>query len=157
MAAIWAIEGNEGGTSEERMTAYFDGHRHPQHALAARVIYVANQYVANQGEAMIGYIAGHLTRRFACDGELEWLYVVPQRRRSGVASGLMPRLAAWFQEQKAFRVCVNVARSNAVAHSFYARYGAVPINQHWLVWSDFAAAIEKSSRTVGTRTGRDLK
>jgi hypothetical protein len=69
----------------------------------------------------------------------------------------MPCLAAWFQEQKALRVCVNVARSNAVAHSFYARHGAVPINQHWLVWSDFTAAIEKSSRTVSTRTAADLK
>jgi GNAT superfamily N-acetyltransferase len=152
MAAIWAIEGNEGGTSEERMTAYFDGQHHPQHALAPRVI-----YVAHEGEAMIGYIAGHLTRRFACDGELEWLYVAPQRRRSGIASGLMPCLAAWFKQQKASRVCVNVARSNAAAHSFYARHGAEPMNQYWLVWSDFAASVEKSTSTVSARTAGDLK
>jgi GNAT superfamily N-acetyltransferase len=152
MAAIWAIEGNEGGTSEERMTAYFDGLLHPQHALAPRVI-----YVAHEGAAMIGYIAGHLTRRFACDGELEWLYVVPERRRSGIASGLMRRLAVWFKQQNASRVCVNVARSNAVAHSFYARHGAVPMNQYWLLWSDFASAIEKSMSTLSTRTGGDLK
>jgi GNAT superfamily N-acetyltransferase len=152
MAAIWAIEGNEGGTSEERMTAYFDGHLHPQHALAPRTI-----YVAHEAEAVIGYIAGHLTRRVACDGELEWLYVVPQRRRSGVASGLMPCLAAWFKEQKASRVCVNVARSNTAAHSFYARHGAEPMNQYWLVWDNFAAAIEKSMRTLSTRTAGDLK
>jgi GNAT superfamily N-acetyltransferase len=140
MAAIWGIEKGEGGTSEERMMAYFDGQLHPQHALAPRVI-----YVAQEGDALLGYIAGHLTRRFGCDGELEWLFVVPERRRSGVASSLMPYLAAWFKQQSAARVCVNVARFNTAAHSFYARHGAAPMNQHWLVWSDFAKAIEKSS------------
>jgi GNAT superfamily N-acetyltransferase len=140
MAAIWAVEKGEGGTSEERMTAYFDGLHHPQHALAPRVI-----YLAEEGDTMIGYIAGHLTRRLACGGELEWLYVIPARRRAGVASGLMPHLAGWFKQQNASRVCVNVARSNTVAHRFYARHGAEPLNQYWLVWSDFAASVEKSS------------
>jgi len=41
MARIWGIEKSEGGTSEERMTAYFDGQLHPQHALPPRGIYVA--------------------------------------------------------------------------------------------------------------------
>lgn len=27
------------------------------------------------GEAL-GYVAGHLTRRFGCEGELQWIYVV---------------------------------------------------------------------------------
>lgn len=152
MAAIWAIEKGEGGTSEQRMTAYFDGLHHPQHALAPRVI-----YVAHEGEAMIGYIAGHLTRRFACDGELEWLYVLPERRRSGVASGLMPCLAAWFRLQNASRVCVNVARGNTAAIRFYAKHGAEPMKLGWMMWSDFAASIEKSSSTASTRTAGDLK
>jgi GNAT superfamily N-acetyltransferase len=152
MAAIWAIEGNEGGTSEERMTAYFDGQLHPQNALAPRVI-----YVAHEGEAMIGYIAGHLTRRFGCEGELEWLYVVPERRRSGVASSLMPCLAAWFKQENVARVCVNVARFNTAAHSFYARHGAEPLSQYWLVWSEFAASVEKSMSTASTRSAGDLE
>ena len=63
------------------MTAYFDGLHHPQHALLPRVI-----YVACQDDALIGYIAGHLTRRFACDGELEWLYVI----RSAVVAAWPP-------------------------------------------------------------------
>lgn len=119
------------------MTAYFDGLLHPQHALAPRVI-----YVAHEDDAMIGYIAGHLTRRFACNGELEWLYVTPERRRCGVASGLMPCLAAWFQQQDAARVCVNVARRNTVAIDFYAKHGAEPMKLGWMVWTDFAKSVK---------------
>jgi GNAT superfamily N-acetyltransferase len=138
MARIWGLEKGEGGTSEERMTAYFDGQLHPQHALPPRVI-----YLAEEGNALIGYIAGHLTRRHGCDGELEWLYVIPESRRSGVASGLMPCLAAWFKEQKAARVCVNVARTNTAAIQFYAKNGAAPMKPGWMVWADFAQAIAK--------------
>ncbi|MGH7752666.1 MAG: GNAT family N-acetyltransferase [Gemmatimonadales bacterium] len=42
--------------------------------------------MATDGDRPIGYVAGHLTRRFDCEGELQWIYVVPDRRRSGVAS-----------------------------------------------------------------------
>jgi len=142
MHRIWEVEKGEGGASEERMTAYFDGRHHPQEALLPRVI-----YLAHEGEALIGYIAGHLTRRFACDAELEWLYVIPQRRRCGVASGLLHRLAMWFQEHHASRVCVNVAVSNVVARRFYARNGAAVMNQHWLVWQDIASQYLQDGRT----------
>jgi GNAT superfamily N-acetyltransferase len=138
MARIWGLERGEGGTSEERMTAYFDGQLHPQQALPPRVI-----YLAEEGDALVGYIAGHLTRRFGCDAELEWLYVIRERRRSGVASGLMPCLATWFQKQKAARVCVNVARTNTAAIQFYAKHGATPTKPGWMVWDDFAQAIAK--------------
>jgi len=79
MARIWSVEKGEGGTSEERMTAYFDGRLHPQQALLPRVV-----YVATEGAALIGYVAGHLTRRYACDGELEWIYVAPEQRRTAL-------------------------------------------------------------------------
>jgi GNAT superfamily N-acetyltransferase len=137
MARIWGLEKGEGGTSEERMTPYFDGQARPQQALPPRVI-----YVAHEGEALIGYIAGHLTRRFACDGELQWLYVTQERRRCGVASELLRCLAAWFKEQQASRVCVNVARRNTVALHFYAKHGAKPMKLGWLVWADIAALLE---------------
>ena len=142
MAHIWGIEKGEGGTSEERMMAYFDGQLHPQHALLPRVI-----YVAHEGDSLVGYVAGHLTRRFACDGELEWIFVSPQRRRIGIAFDLLHRLAEWFKEQRASKVCVNVAPANRTAIAFYVRHGAAKMNQHWLVWSDFSAAAEKSEAT----------
>jgi GNAT superfamily N-acetyltransferase len=135
MARIWGIEKGEGGTSEDRMTAYFEGRLHPQKALLPRVI-----YVAEEADELIGYIAGHLTQRYSCDGELEWVYVTPQRRRRSVASNLLFCLKSWFREQQASRVCVNVAPLNTVAHRFYAHHGAEVMNQHWLVWDDIAAA-----------------
>ena len=133
MALIWSREGSEGGASEQRMTGYFNGQHHPKHALLPRVI-----YVAQQGDALIGYIAGHLTRRYECEGELQWVYVIPECRGGGVGSELLHRLAAWFREQQASRVCVNVVPDNAPALRFYFRWGAEALNQHWLVWNDIA-------------------
>src|SRR5438309_4709694 len=48
------------------------------------------------------------SRRFACDGELEWINVDQERRGTDVASELLRLLAAWFVEQNAFRICVDV-------------------------------------------------
>jgi GNAT superfamily N-acetyltransferase len=136
MARIWGIEKGEGGVPEERMTAYFDGQHHPQQALSPRVI-----FVAFERDALIGYIAGHLTRRHDCDAELQWIYVTPESRRKGVASELLRCLATWFKQQHSSRVCVNVAVSNIVAYRFYACHGAEVMNQHWLVWKDMAALL----------------
>jgi GNAT superfamily N-acetyltransferase len=136
MARIREEGGWEGGAPADRMTAYLDGRHHPQHALVPRII-----YVAHEGDAPVGYIAGHLTRRYACDGELEWLYVVPERRRSAVASELLRLLATWFAGQKASRICVDVEPSNTVARHFYAWHGASELNPHWLVWSDIRTVL----------------
>jgi ribosomal protein S18 acetylase RimI-like enzyme len=121
----------EGGAAEERMARYLAGEHHPQHALMPRVL-----YVALGGDAVVGYIAGHLTRRYGCDGELQWIYVIPEHRGSGVASELLCRLAAWFVEQKAARVCVDVTPTNTRARRFYTRHGAVTLKPYWLVWDD---------------------
>jgi GNAT superfamily N-acetyltransferase len=130
MARLWGQEGAEGGATEDRMMAYFDGRHHPQQALPTRVM-----YVALEGDSVIAYAAGHLTLRYGCQGELQWIYVAPTHRRRGVASGLVSLLAAWFVEHQAFRVCVNVDPGNAAAHAFYKWSGAVTLNRHWLVWN----------------------
>lgn len=147
MARIWSEEASEGGTSEERMTAYFDRRHHPQHALLPRVI-----YIALENDRLIGYIAGHRTRRYACDGELQWVYVAPVHRRRGVATELLRRLAAWFVQEQVLRVCVNVA-SDTLARNFYMHRAAQPLNSHWLVWNRIAMVLDdgkSSSRTVAT-------
>lgn len=54
------------GPPDPRMAAYLDRQHHPQQALPPRVGYVA---MAN--DAVIGYIAGHRTRRLDCDGEVQ--------------------------------------------------------------------------------------
>ena len=135
------IEGEGGGASEERMARYLDGEHHPQQALRPRVA-----YVALDGEALLGYIAGHLTRRYGCDGELQWIYVVPEYRGSGVASELLCLLARWFVTQSASRVCVDHDPANRVARRFYTRHGAAHLNEHWLAWTDIKVALEVDLR-----------
>ncbi len=116
-----------------RISAYSEGTLHPQQALLPRVI-----YVALGGGSLVGFIAGHLTRRYHCDGELERIDVIREHRRRGIASELLRHLAAWFAEQKALRVCVDVDPANAVARTFYASHGAGNLNAHWLVWDDIS-------------------
>jgi ribosomal protein S18 acetylase RimI-like enzyme len=115
-----------------------DGELHPQKALLPRVV-----YVVPKGDSPVGLIAGHLTRRLDCDGELEWIDVDPERRGSGIASELLRLLAEWFAKQKALRVCVDVDPGNAPAQKFYRRHGAEDLCPHWLVWPDIRVVLRK--------------
>jgi GNAT superfamily N-acetyltransferase len=108
--------------ADERMVANFDGRHHPQQALAPRVGYVA---VGPPG--MVGYIAGHLSRRFNCDGELQYLFVSWTYRRQGVARDLVAHLAAWFARHRASYVCVNVNSQSPAARPFYLSLGATDL------------------------------
>jgi GNAT superfamily N-acetyltransferase len=138
-------EGEAGGGSAERMARYLAGEHHPQQALLPRAMWMA----AN-GEAPIAYVAGHLTRRFGCDGELQWIYVVPEHRRTHVASALLRLLATWFLEHGARRVCVDVGDDEA--RPFYARHGAVSLNRHWLMWNDISAVLDNSTAATFSTT-----
>jgi GNAT superfamily N-acetyltransferase len=109
------------------------GDVHPQQALAPRTV-----LLACRANTIVGYIAGHLTRRHGCDGELEWLYVAPTERRQRVASRLIDALAAWFASQNVQRVCVNILPTNLPAKRCYESRGARPLNEHWFVWEQFA-------------------
>ena len=131
MARIRAAEWETEEYWRRRISGYMDCQIHPQKALMPRVI-----YVAGEGDSLVGFIAGHLTRRYACDGELEWIDVIAARRRSGVASELLQLLAQWFAGQNARRICVDVDPANTVARRFYTRHGAESLNPHWLVWND---------------------
>jgi len=135
------IRARESGSFEfwtNRITGYLSGEHNPQHALPPRTCYVA------VGErSVVAFVAGHLTRRHGCDGELQWINVIPERRGSGIASELLRLLAGWLVEHKAFQICVNVDPSNAVARAFYMRHGAETLNEHWLVWNDIHTVLEK--------------
>ncbi len=50
----------------DRITNYFGGHLNPQKALPQRVI-----YVASHNTDIIAFIAGHLSTRYDCEGELQ--------------------------------------------------------------------------------------
>jgi GNAT superfamily N-acetyltransferase len=114
------------------MARYLAGEHHPQHALAPR-----SMWVAEENGAPVGYIAGHLTRRFDCDGELQWVYVVPSQRRRGIATQLLQLLARWFEEYNAHRICVDIGDEEA--RHFYRRMGASDLRPHWMVWNDLPA------------------
>ena len=138
MARIRAAEWGEEEYWSTRISRYLNCELHPQQALMPRVI-----YVAWEGDSLVGMIAGHLTRRYSCDGELEWINVIPERRGSGIALELLRRLAAWFAEQKASRVCVDVDPANTTARRFYMRHGTKNLNEHWLVWNDIKVVLGK--------------
>lgn len=119
------------------MAAYLDGHHHPQQALAARVAYVA---VADA--RVVGYAAGHATTRYGCDGEVQYLYVAPGHRRSGVARALVRALAEWFVARQIRRVCVNADIDGPGAVAFYTAAGAHALNRYWYVWPDIADVVD---------------
>ena len=84
------------GPADNRMAAYLAGSHHPNQAKRPR-----SAYIAVSGEAVVGYIAGHLTRRFDCDAEVQYLFVAPAHRRHRVATALLRLLSMWFVEQGA--------------------------------------------------------
>jgi ribosomal protein S18 acetylase RimI-like enzyme len=136
--AMAEIRAGDWGTAEywrERIFQYMTHQSNPREALRPRV-----GYVAVQGERIVDLIAGHLTRRFGCLGELEWISVLPEFRGQGIASELFLRLTKWFVKHEALYICVDVEPTNEIARRFYARYGAEDLKPHWMVWKDIRGA-----------------
>lgn len=131
MAALRAETWGSAAYWEIRIAGYLSGEHFPQQALRERTA-----FVATEDGTVVGLIAGHRTRRFGYDGELEWIDVTPERRGQGIADALFRAMAAWFIAQQSRRVCVNVAVENTAARSFYARHGAIPLQPHWMAWED---------------------
>jgi predicted GNAT family acetyltransferase len=138
MATIRAREWETEEYWKRRIGGYMAVELSPHQALRARAVFVA---VADG--SVVGFVAGHRTRRYGCDGELEWINVAPEQRGRGIAGQLLAVMAAWFVEQGALRVCVDVEPKNTVARGLYARYGAERLNNHWMLWED--------ARAIGTR------
>src|SRR5262245_49997899 len=82
-----------------RINGYLTGELNPHLALKPRVLFVAIDV-----ETIVGFIAGNLTQRLQCEGELEWINVIPAFRQQGIASALIKELFKWFIEQKAYKV-----------------------------------------------------
>jgi ribosomal protein S18 acetylase RimI-like enzyme len=128
------IRAADWGTEEYwrvRIFQYLTHQLHPKEALEPRI-----SFVCAERESVVGLIAGHLTRRFGCDGELEWISVRPQYRGCGIASELLRQLGGWFAALGAFRVCVDVEPSNEAAQRFYRYHGADDLKPHWMIWKD---------------------
>jgi ribosomal protein S18 acetylase RimI-like enzyme len=140
-AGMARLRANDWGSEEywrERIELYLNGQLHPKHALASRV-----GFVSVDGDEVIGLIAGHLTRRFDCDGELEWISVNPAYRGQKIASRLLLRLAEWFVAQGARFICVDVDPANAAARKFYATNGARDLKPHWMAWKDIGTVCDR--------------
>jgi len=119
------------GPADDRMAAYFEGRHHPRQALLPRT-----GYVALAEGTVIGYVAGHLTRRYGYDCEVQYLSVAPEHRRHGVASALLRLLMRWFQERGVARVCVDANIDSPAAVPFYTSQGATALNRYWYAWED---------------------
>ncbi len=126
----------EAGPADARMARYLAGEHHPQLALEPRTILLAE---AGDGR-VVGYTGGHLTQRYDCEGELQYLYVVTGSRRSGVATLLARELFRWFRAHGAERICVDVEPANHGARAFYRRLGATDLSEHWMVWEPMPRA-----------------
>ena len=132
--AMAEVRAQDWGTQSywrERIAAYLAQERHPRESLLPRVAFLCKE----RGR-VVGLIAGHLTRRFGCDAELEWLSVRPRHRNRGIAAELLRRLFRWFVAHNAVHVCVDVEPSNQPARRFYQRHGARDLRTHWMIWED---------------------
>jgi GNAT superfamily N-acetyltransferase len=137
VGAMAVIRAKEWGTEafwKTRIGLYLAGKHSPQQALPLRAAFVA----VDDG-VVVGFVAGHRTQRHGCEGEVQWINVVEERRGHGIAGKLLETMADWFANQKLGRICVNVDSSNVAARRFYARYGGKPLNDHWIVWEEARA------------------
>ena len=128
-----AIRARRWGSQElwvDRIGGYLQGTYSPQQALAPRAA-----WVAFEGAVVAGFVAGHRTRRFNFDGELQWVDVSEEYRRQGIADRLIQTLFRWFREQHVLEVCVNVEPDNLPARRLYAKHGAQPFHQSWMLWT----------------------
>jgi GNAT superfamily N-acetyltransferase len=136
MARIRAADWGDEEYWKDRILQYLTHKLHPREALRPRI-----SFVAVEGDRVVGLMAGHLTTRFGCDGELEWISVLEEYRSRGVASQLLCHLSEWFTACGVQRVCVDVEPSHHSARRFYEHHGAKDLKPHWMVWEDIRAAV----------------
>ena len=136
MARIREAEWETAEYWHARIVAYLDGTRNPRNSLPSR-----EAFVATVDDEVIGFVAGHLTNRYGCTGEIEWLNVARTHRRRGIGSALLRAMAGWLIDASATTVCVDVDPANHAARRLYASSGARELDPHWLVWDDIGTVL----------------
>jgi GNAT superfamily N-acetyltransferase len=132
--AMAAIRSRRWGAPDywiDRIGRYLDGEQLAQKSLSDNSV-----FVAEDSGVIVGFAAGHRTRRYQCDGELQWIDIIDERRREGIAAMLLAAVGNWFVAHSLVRICVDVDPENRPARNFYAKHGAVPLKPHWMVWED---------------------
>jgi GNAT superfamily N-acetyltransferase len=119
--------------SKSRIAGYLAGTYYPGFARDERQIFVGEE----QGE-VVGFVAGQRTLRFACDGELQWAFVLPEWERRGIGESLLASIRQWFVSQGLKKVCVNSPEAMST-RAFYLKQGASVMNEHWCVWEDIGS------------------
>ena len=137
IAELRAAYSGTAGYWTERIGDYHKGVLYPQKARRPRIM-----FVACDGDQIVAFIAGHLSTRYECQGELQWIDTIETHRRRGIASLLLQLLGKWFIENAAHKVCVDPG--NADARRFYQANGAQNLNEHWMFWPDIRAIVHKA-------------
>jgi len=140
MAALRAEAWESAVFWEPRIQRYLSGE--PRLAMPARAV-----FVAVEAGSLVGFVAGHRTTRFRCDGELQWINVAQKGRQREVAGLLIGTIAHWFIGQGALQICVDVEPKNSAARALYAKFGARQLNDHWMVWDDIRTATVPSNNS----------
>lgn len=120
----------------KRWDGYMRGVHHPQFALEPRIVVAA---VAE--DSMVGYIAGHFSRRYGTQGELQSIYVLKEHHGKGIGTSLLMYLSGWFANHDRRAVCVGIDPANPYRR-FYEKHGARDLNKHWLVWDDIGTVLQ---------------
>lgn len=92
-------------------------------------------YKAVENDAIIGYIAGHLTARHGKDAEIQNFYILKPYQRQGIGSQLLLHLLVWLKQQHAQSMCVGIDQNNPY-QAFYINHGGSYLNPHWIAWDD---------------------
>ncbi|WP_224484523.1 GNAT family N-acetyltransferase [Robertkochia aurantiaca] len=115
----------------QRLDGYLNLEGNTQFARNKRIVYVA----VEKGKP-VGFIAGHLTSRWECDGELQWFFCHSALNRTFTTEKLFTLMRNWFVNQGVKSVCVNVEPDNYRIRDLYSSFGAKVLNDQWLIWKN---------------------
>lgn len=146
IARLCAESRQEEGYWKARIEGYLNLEFNPHQATTDRMI-----CVAIKKEIIIGFIAGHLTKRQEYAGQIQWIGTALQNRRVGIASELLSILSEWFIGHDVKSVRVDIDPENTAAQEFYRHHHASGINQYWLYWDDIAVVVRDRDRADNER------
>lgn len=83
-------------------------------------------FVALDQNELVGYVLVSVDNAYAKSGSLSDLYVVPAKRRQGIARSLIEKGLTWLKEQQVDSVTIAVHQDNESALKLYRSFGFVP-------------------------------